>query len=98
MTKRVTLYISKKISPDKSRSGTYHNILSECQTDYKYSGHYRYGGSVSENRVLNRYIKTTKAANKQIRPDKAFVVLLGGPFQEVGEQNEAVGGENQKVG
>lgn len=98
MTKSITFFISQKISPDGSRSGTYHNILHECQTDYAYSGHYKYLGAVPETRVLNRTIKTTRPAGKQVVPDEALMVLLGGPFQQVGEEHEAVGGENQKVG
>ena len=100
--KTLDIKSTKKISAADyyggNRDTVYHNMRNEMQLDWRYSGHYRYAGSVSETHVLNRYIKTTRTRNKQIVPDESLVVMLGGPFEEVGNTNETVGGENQKMG
>ena len=47
----------------------------------------------------NVYTHTTATKRKKITPhDIANLVILGGPFEKIGEENESVGGGNQKVG
>lgn len=95
-------YYSQRISSADYYGGnrgiTHSNMLRDIKGEWGSVGNYRYIGSVPETTVVNRYIKTTKPAGKQVVPDEALMVLLGGPFQQVGEEYEAVGGENQKVG
>ncbi len=102
MTRSATINLRKKISAADYYGGNKHsardNLKHDAQAVWSGSGHYRYLGAVNEQHVLNRYIKTTRAAKKQIVPDEALTVVLGGPFQQVGEEHEAIGGDNQKVG
>lgn len=35
---------------------------------------------------------------KNIKVDQSYLVMLGGPFEKIGKENEVVGGRSQKVG
>ena len=59
---------------------------------------YRHSSTVQETNVLTRTIKVSIAQQKQAPYGELYIVRLGGPFEEVGEENEAIGGDNQKVG
>lgn len=52
------------------------------------------------NNIINtRVVTRTKATKpKKLTIDDARLVILGGPFQEIGGDDEAVGGGSQKVG
>ena len=43
-------------------------------------------------------IKSKKKEPGKITLDDAKLVQLGGPFEKIGEEDEVVGGRNQKVG
>lgn len=46
-------------------------------------------------------MKTVEVAGEQVMPlrlDKSYIVQLGGEFEKIGENDEAVGGGSQKVG
>ena len=56
-----------------------------------------------EKGITTKYIKKVIIKNKRkqqgkITLDEAKLVQLGGPFEKIGDENEAVGGRNQKVG
>jgi hypothetical protein len=51
--------------------------------------------NVINTRVVTR-AKTVKP--KKLTIDDAHLVILGGPFQEIGGDDEAVGGGSQKMG
>lgn len=74
------------------------NIKGEIKAIWKYAEKYRYLGSVPESRVFTRTIETAVQKSKSLKPDDALVVKLGGPFQEVGQQEQDIGGDKQKVG
>ena len=61
----------------------------------RYTGEfYRDNGSETINRR-----RTISRETKQPMPEVGVsIVRLGGPFEEIGEQHEAIGGDNQKVG
>lgn len=49
--------------------------------------------------VLEKKIIKSKAQEpKRVILDQANLVRLGGPFEKIGEEDESVGGPNQKVG
>ena len=60
---------------------------------------YKSGGLETD---ISRVSKTTKktVTRKRIIPDieVSYVVPLGGTFEKIGEDDEAIGGGNQKVG
>ena len=70
----------------------------EAKDVFKDSPRYRFAGTVTEPLVITRTIETIIKKNRTIRPGEAFIIKLGGPFQEVGEQKDKVGGDEQKVG
>lgn len=60
----------------------------------KYSGRWYKQVSPEVKTITNENIMKTKTLNIEL----PLIVKLGGPFEEVGEENEAVGGDYQKVG
>lgn len=49
--------------------------------------------------VHTNYVQRTHSTKpKKITIDDARLVILGGPFQEIGGEDEAVGGGSQKLG
>ena len=74
------------------------NLVAGIRFTWETANKYRYAGDVSKTNTLTRYVKTTAKAKKQIVPGESLIVTLGGPFEEVGEQHETIGGDNQKVG
>lgn len=80
------------------RSSVLHNNKSALKREWEESGRYRYLGSEPETRVITRTIETKVTKDKKIVPGESNIITLGGPFQRVGKQDEAVGGDNQKVG
>lgn len=47
----------------------------------------------------NVFVHTTATMKKKITPhDISNLVVLGGPFEKIGEESESVGGGFQKVG
>lgn len=81
-----------------NRDAELRNQVKNIEDIWKAANKYRYAGDVSKTNTLTRYVKTTAQAKKQIVPGESLIVTLGGPFEEVGEQHEAIGGDNQKVG
>lgn len=72
---------------------THARMLSIYGPYYKFIGTtYRRDNLVSVKKIF--------VENKDATPDfdKAFVVELGGLFQKVGDDNEVIGGGNQKMG
>ena len=81
-------YVKQELSANKSG----------LRTDWKYAKHYRYLGAEPETQVITRIIETKVSKKQKIAPGEAYIVTLGGPFQEVGRQAENIGGDSQKIG
>ena len=62
--------------------------------------HYgRYTNKGNDKIVLERnVIVPAKKEPKKVILDETVTVKLGGPFEKIGEEDESVGGNNQKVG
>lgn len=48
--------------------------------------------------VKKVFVGTKTKESGKITLDEAKVVQLGGPFEKIGDEDESVGGDNQKVG
>jgi len=81
-----------------NRDTQLNNNVKNIKAIWEGANKYRYAGDVSKTNVFTRYVKQSDTAKRQIVPGESPVVTLGGPFQKVGNQDETVGGDNQKVG
>lgn len=60
---------------------------------------YRFDGIFIEARTIRRTkTKVVSQDRKQPDIDISRLVILGGPFEKIGERDEAIGGGSQKVG
>lgn len=103
MVKRLEFTDSSRTSSSLSTSkldakasewiATHARMLHASGAYYKFVGtNYRRDNLVSVKKIF--------IESKDATPDfdKAFIVELGGLFQKVGDDNEVIGGGNQKVG
>lgn len=61
-------------------------------------GKYRYIGAVTDTKVVTHKVERIKASDKKFYLDKPIVILLGGEFEKIGEEDEDIGGGTEKVG
>lgn len=60
---------------------------------------YKYGGTkdiIHKTQIVNKVTIDKKAKTPDV--DISYLVILGGTFEKIGEEDEAIGGGNQKVG
>lgn len=60
---------------------------------------YKWAGiDVETKTIINKTKNKIEPQRKKLNIDKEFVVELGGPFEMIGDKDEALGGGNQKMG
>lgn len=90
---------SSSLSTNKLDAKAAEWISSHARMLSTYGSYYKFIGTTYRRDNLVS-VKKMFIESKDATPDfdKAFVVELGGLFQKIGDDNEVIGGGNQKVG
>lgn len=103
MVKKIELKYKYSVKQDRVRSSdlrkAYEMFLADSFGATEIQDLYRYAGldTVTTYTTLKRKNKKTKEV-KPLILEKEYVVELGGPFEQIGEEDNILGGGKQKIG